>query len=138
MRFMSPLPRLSDRDLRYLTDVDQVDHIAWGAVDLGMAGRPGVGVARCVRLTGEPTVAEPALTVVDSHQRRGLGTLLFETLAGAASAEGIRTFRAFVLSENVPMVTMLRRYRPTFTREDGGLLRAEIDVDALLTAPAVA
>ncbi|MGG7378434.1 hypothetical protein ACQ7B2_06635, partial [Escherichia coli] len=44
LRFMSPLHGLSDRDLRYLTEVDQVDHIAWGAVDLGAPGRPGVGV----------------------------------------------------------------------------------------------
>jgi GNAT superfamily N-acetyltransferase len=131
LRFMSPLHRLSDRDLRYLTEVDQVHHLAWGAVDLGMPGRPGVGVARCVRLADAPDVAEPALTVVDSHQGRGLGTLLFETLARAASARGIRTFRAFVLSENVPMLAMLRRDGARFAREGGGVLRADIDVDAL-------
>ena len=51
-RFFGPMPRLSDRDLDYLTRVDHHDHEALVAVD-ALTG-DGIGVARYVR-DGRPT-----------------------------------------------------------------------------------
>ena len=132
LRFMSPVHELSERDLRYLAEVDQRDHLAWGAVDPSLPGQPGLGVARCVRLRNEPTVAEPALAVVDSHHRRGLGTALLEVLARSAYDRGITTWRAYVLAENVAMLSLLRRFEPALILDGGGVVRAEIDVARVL------
>lgn len=44
--------------------------------------------------TGEPDTAGVALVVQDGWQQRDLGTLLFHEVLGAATARGIRRFRA--------------------------------------------
>jgi acyl-CoA synthetase (NDP forming)/GNAT superfamily N-acetyltransferase len=58
-----------------------------------------VGMAGCTRLDGTAD-AEVAMLVADSHQRRGVGTLLLEHLAAAARHAGIRSFVADTLADN--------------------------------------
>ena len=58
-----------------------------------------VGMAGCTRL-GRTADAEVALLVADSHQRRGVGTLLLEHLAAVARQAGIRSFVADTLADN--------------------------------------
>lgn len=101
LRFHAGKGTLSDAELDHLTHLDYVDHFAWAAFDLDDPERPGIGVARYVRLEDEPDVAEPAVTVVDDHQRRGLGSLLFRLLARTAAERGIRRFRAYVMAANL-------------------------------------
>lgn len=100
-------PKLSTKELAYLTEVDQVNHLAWGAIDPDSPEQPGLGVARCIRLEDEPTVAEVALAVADDHQGRGLGTLLLGVLGAAAREQGIHAFRGYVLATNHTMLEIL-------------------------------
>ena len=106
-RFFTAKPHLSEQTLAFLTDVDHHDHEALVAVapDSGQL----VGVARFIRIPGEPDLAEVAVTVIDSWQRRGLGTALLRELAQRAAEEGIRHFTAEMLAENKPMLTLARR-----------------------------
>lgn len=100
MRFFAPMVRLSERDLRYFTELDGENHFALGALsDRG----EGLGVARFVRLTDEPDAAEFALAIIDDAQGRGLGTLLMQRLLAAASERGIAKFRADLLPRNHAM-----------------------------------
>ncbi len=131
-RFHSPMSRLSRRYLRYLTEVDHRDHLAWGAVDPTVEGLPGLGVARCVRLADEPTVAEAAVTVVDPWHGRGLGPLLLDVLADDARAHGIHAFRGYVLPDNTPMRHVVDQAGGEATVTEGGLLRIDLP---LPTAP---
>ena len=105
-RFFTAKPHLSEQTLAFLTDVDHHDHEALVAVapDSGQL----VGVARFIRIPGEPDLAEVAVTVIDSWQRRGLGTALLRELAQRAAEEGIRHFTAEMLAENKPMLTLAR------------------------------
>src|SRR5881275_175250 len=63
-RFLAPKPRLTASELRYLTEVDFVDHYAVVAV---LAASPDVvvGVGRWVRDAEDPTAAEVAVVVTD-------------------------------------------------------------------------
>jgi RimJ/RimL family protein N-acetyltransferase len=99
-RFLVPKPRFSRSELRYLTEVDQVDHVALVAV---LADRPHVlvGVGRWVRDQEHREVAEVALVVADPLQGQGLGTILGRALADAARARGVTRFTATMLPENV-------------------------------------
>lgn len=106
-RFGRPLSRFSAEELRYLTAVDQRRHVAWGARDLTGAGEKGIGVARFVHLEDRPGTAEIALTVVDAHQRRGLGALFLALLWHLGRAQGLRRFSGQVQVDNAPMLAIL-------------------------------
>ena len=45
-RFHATVSELSPEHLGYLTEVDQVNHLAWIALDPALPGEPAVGVAR--------------------------------------------------------------------------------------------
>jgi RimJ/RimL family protein N-acetyltransferase len=99
LRFLAPKHRLTLAELRYLTEVDHVDHYALVAV---LADDPTVmaGVGRWVRDRDHPDAAEVAVVVGDCHQRQGLGTALGAALADGARALGIARFHAAMLPEN--------------------------------------
>jgi RimJ/RimL family protein N-acetyltransferase len=121
-RFMQPVRELTEQQLDYLTNIDQTSHLAWVAVDPSSPEHPGLGVARCIRSPKDPTVAEVAVTVVDSHQGKGLGTLLLGVLTRAAVQQGIETFVAHVLAENAPMLNLFTAFGSTVTMDDAGVL----------------
>jgi RimJ/RimL family protein N-acetyltransferase len=99
-RFLSPKPRFTANELRYLTEVDGTDHVAIAAV---LADDPEtiIGVARYVRLRDLPDTAEAAIAVGDRFQGQGLGRELGRRLADAARAGGITRFTATMLGDNV-------------------------------------
>jgi GNAT superfamily N-acetyltransferase len=101
-RFLSAMPKLSDRMLDYLTRCDGWDHVAVGAEAVAADGGAGdgLGVARFIRLADEPTVAEAAVAVVDDAQRRGIGRLLLSALVAAARERDIVAFRAYLAPTN--------------------------------------
>ena len=99
-RFLSPKQRFTLAELRYLTEIDGVDHVAYVALR-GDAPKELVAVARLVRDAEHPERAEIAVVVGDCFQRRGVGTLLGDLLATAARDRGIRWLTATMASDNV-------------------------------------
>lgn len=127
-RFLSPVSRLSEVQLRYLTEIDYRDHMAWVAFDVGGPGPLGIGVARYIRLADAPATAEMAITVVDSHQGRGLGSRLFSLLAGSAVRNGIDTIIAEVLRENTAALKVLRALGGEVTAVNGLTAHVELAI----------
>jgi GNAT superfamily N-acetyltransferase len=125
-RFFSDVDHLTQEQLRYLTEVDWVDHAAWIAVLPDNPDRPGVGVARWIRLKDEPRVAEAAVTVVDDFHNRGIGrALLF--LAGKTAVEaGIREFRVWILGQNSPVLALLKDFGAKAGRWESGVLEMTV------------
>jgi GNAT superfamily N-acetyltransferase len=114
LRFFTSKVKFTDAELRYLTEVDGVNHfaIAAGLVAPDGSEGDGVGIARFVRLEGEPDVAEPAVVVVDELQGRGLGRLLMERITDAAAERGVKRFRSEFLAVNKPMKELLVHLSP--------------------------
>ena len=110
-RFFSPMPDLSARQLRYLTEVDHHTHEALIASDPSTG--EGIGVARFIRSAADPAVAEVAIAVLDDWQGHGLGTALLEALAARAREDGVEHFTASVLTQNSAMLDLLRRLGDT-------------------------
>jgi GNAT superfamily N-acetyltransferase len=129
-RFMAPIQELTDDQLRYLTEIDYVDHFAWLALDPDTSGHPGIGVARYVRIPEEQSVAEAAVTVIDDYQGRGVGTLLLEALGAVALENGIRRFRGYALEDNRAIREVLEAMGATIAHDSPGLLRIEVDLPA--------
>ena len=89
---------------RYLTEVDDVDHFAWVAVD---GADVSVGGVTYVRSASDRALADISFLIKDEFQGRGLGTLLMGAVAIAAQRNGVARFSADVLAENAPMRTIL-------------------------------
>ena len=100
-RFGSGISSLSASELRYLTDVNQVSHVAWGAT----IDEEPAGVGRYI--VDSAAEAEIAITVVDRFQRRGLGRALFDALAASARAAGIESFHFAIEPWNRTVLRML-------------------------------
>ncbi len=118
-RFFTAVPKLSGSLLRQLTDIDGEHTFAFAVFD---PGRPsevgpndgpedgyGIGVARWIRTTADPTVAELAIAVIDSYHGHRLGSLLMTGLVVSAHAHGITALSAFVLATNQAMIHLLLR-----------------------------
>ncbi|MET0405198.1 MAG: GNAT family N-acetyltransferase [Cystobacter sp.] len=122
-RFQSAKSRLSDEEVRYLTDVDGERHVALCVVTWDDLGREvGLGVARFFRLESMPEVAEAAITVVDDAQGKGLGRLLMNSLTEAARERGVARFEFRVLAGNLPMYRLIQALGPCEPQQEGEVL----------------
>ncbi|GAB3001695.1 GNAT family N-acetyltransferase [Amycolatopsis acidiphila] len=134
LRYFGAYPRIPQRDLERFTVVDHHDRVAF----IALLGDDIVAVGRYERLGHGPS-AEVAFVVDDSHQGRGLGSILLEHLAAAASESGLRRFVAEVLAENSAMVRVFRDAGYQVSRAiEEGVLHLEFDVASTEESLAVA
>lgn len=128
LRYFAAKPKLSERDVAWLTDVDVVNRCALVAVENGAI----IAVGRWMRPREDSPDAEVAFITADSQQGRGIGTLLLAMLIELAPEFGISQFTASVLFENHPMMHVFREcgYKVSSRTEDGV---REIVID--LTSP---
>lgn len=135
-RFLAPLAELTEVMVRTLTEIDHHDHEAMIALDQQTG--EGIGVARYVRDSQRPEVAEVAVTVIDDWQGRGLGTLLLEVISARAREEGITAFTALMLAANDEMLDILKRLHPVRIIDRGmGTVEVEVPIPEIGVAPAL-
>lgn len=116
-RFFQIKKELEPGEISYFTQVDYDRRMAL----IALHGEDMIGVGRYDRLTAEPEVAEVAFAVADRHQGRGIGTELLQLLTVYARQQGVASFQAFVLPENVQMMRVFRNsgYELTRTLSEG-------------------
>lgn len=127
-RFLTLFHRLTEQQLAYLTEIDQWNHVALLAVVIRDSENIGGGVARYIRLPDSLHTAEPALTVTDSIQNLGLGTILFDLLCLKAREDGLHHFEGHVLPENRPIQSILLKAGAEL-RYDAGVMRVWLDLE---------
>jgi acetyltransferase len=112
-RYFTHKQSLGDDDLRFLEELDGGQQRAVGMAAWDDEGheRP-IGIARYVRLAPGSDAAEAAITIVDTMHGKGLGKLLMRKLCEAAYRDGVRTFRARVLSDNIAAIRLMRWVDP--------------------------
>ncbi len=134
-RFFTTL-RLTDSLIRYLVDIDYLDHFAWVAT---VEGRDPIAaaVARYVRDQNAPEQAELAITVADELQGLGLGRVMLSALAAAAWVGGIERFTAEVLADNVPMRGLLTSSGAEWSFPVAGVMSATVEVVDLRRATSI-
>lgn len=108
-RFHSFKHGFSEAELKYLLDVDNINHLAIGAID---CDKPelGIGLARYVRQTTNPVMAEAAIVVIDEYQHRGLGHILYAELIHYANQNGIQHLLNYVKKDNRDMLALLKSF----------------------------
>jgi RimJ/RimL family protein N-acetyltransferase len=133
LRFFHPPEHLSGSLLDHLVELDGRDHFALVAQALDEPGQPGVGVARFGRDPHDPSTAEAAVTVRESHGNRGIGTVLLLALVDAARARGITKFTASVMWENHALLDGLRAYGAVVKPSEPGVAAVTVALPNAVT-----
>ncbi|NKF24554.1 GNAT family N-acetyltransferase [Solimonas marina] len=120
--------QLSEVQLAKLVHIDQINHAAWGAANIEKPDEPGIGLARYVRLNGEPQAADVAITILDEYQGRGAGFVLQACLHLTAWRNGIRTFYYDVASDNDRVIRHLKLLGATHAGRADNIDRLELPV----------
>ena len=102
-RFMVALQELPAAKLKYLTDVDQVGHVALVATVDRDGQEVMVGVVRYV-VDPAGTRCEFAIAVDDAWQGSGLAGILMLVLMQVARSRGVGTMEGLVLANNTRML----------------------------------
>lgn len=100
--------RLTPQEIRQLTRIDHEREMAFIALRPDGSQASLLGVARYVR-DSDGDGAEFALVVADAWQRKGLGSLLLDTLLRHARAAGIARLHGITLATNQAMQNLARK-----------------------------
>src|SRR5262245_48754384 len=97
------------REAVALSDLNPQQHVAVVATVMDEEGQErAIGVARFVRATPQDTEAEVAVVVRDDFQRKGLARQLLNELALKARELGITYFSAWIMSENLRLMKLIK------------------------------
>ena len=124
-RFFSPRPKLSDRDVQRLVQVDHAQRVAFVAwIGDRIVGMAGYDIWRA------RTEADVWFLVDDDEKGRGLATILLEYLAEAARRNGLTGLTAQVLPSNQRMLGVFRSvgFETTSAFEDG-VIEVRLGID---------
>jgi GNAT superfamily N-acetyltransferase len=119
-RFLNQVDRLTSAELEYLSRVDGDHHLALGMAVIQEGVAVPVAIARCIRESGEPDLAEVAFVVADEWHGRGVARLLVQCLAERARAVGIRRWKAVMLAENTAARRLLEHAGSLLSRRMEG------------------
>ena len=123
-RFFSYRNNLSDKDLKYFTEVDFKNRVALIA-EIELNGNwHFAGVARyIVADQSQPDRAELAVTVGDEFHHLGVATALSHHLSDIARSNGVKELLGFVLPDNVKALESLAslkgKVEKSFDNDDG-------------------
>ncbi len=119
-RFHGPKQGLTEQELRFLTEIDYVRHVAL-VVALKENGQL-IGGGRYIAYDESlpPRTAEIAFAVVDSFQGQGIGSLLLKHLIIIAREVGVGRFEADVLRENIAMLRVFEKSGSAMAKEHEG------------------
>ena len=132
MRFFGSKRDVSDQELRYYTEVDHIHHVALVVIVNDDGNERIIGGGRYMEYDAPDRQghAEIAFTVADKFQRLGLASLLLKHLAHIARLNGIKKFKADVLSKNIAMVKVFEHSGlPVRRSVESGVVDLTLDLD---------
>ena len=127
-RFLSTPQKLSNKELQYLTNIDNKSHLAVCAYIKKGDKEIGVGVARYIRLLKDASKAEIAITIVDEYQQLGIGKVLITEIIKHAKKNNITTFEANAFYFNNTILSIINNYPYKITSTEEGVLKIEIKI----------
>jgi RimJ/RimL family protein N-acetyltransferase len=132
LRFFTPVVRVDEARLRYLTELDYNRRFALAAFT---PEGDGMAIARYEEATGAGE-AEVAVTVKPEYRRKGIATLLFGLLEEAAASHGMRRLYANYLGANEPAEALMAKCGYTNVEYDGGVATVVKDLANFRSPPA--
>ncbi len=118
-RFFRPVNSFTKKQLVYLTEIDQKNHIAWGAISPEYPDIPGLGICRFVRCKKNPEKAYFAIAVIDDFQNKGIGTDFLALLYILASYHKIKTLCGSALNANNALIKRFEQIKAETSWQSG-------------------
>ena len=131
LRFFGFKNDISDRELQYYTEVDEIHHVALVVIVKDNGNERIIGGGRYIEydVPGQQGQAEVAFAVADEFQGLGLATLLFKHLVLIARQNGLKKFKAEVLRENSSMLKVFEHSGLPMQRSvDSGVVDVTLDL----------
>lgn len=108
-RFFTPKTELTDKELKYFSELDFLKHVGLIAFIKDGDALVAAGTGRYIVCEDRDDLsAEVAFDVKEEYQNLGIATLLLSELTCIARTSGIRRLVAYVLSSNFKMLAVLR------------------------------
>lgn len=127
-RFFSYQSELSEEQLKFYTETDGQDHVAWGILNVSRLRHIPAGTGRYIKLKNEPGMAEVAITIVDQFHNFGLGSLMVALLNFVASHSDIKKFRYHIHESNKSILKLLQGIGKQVGRIDHSTTVIEADI----------
>ncbi|MFW2371588.1 MAG: N-acetyltransferase family protein [Gammaproteobacteria bacterium] len=130
-RFFSAKHELTEKELKYFTEIDFEHHVAILATIISEGKEEIIGVGRYIEFedNNSERVAEVAFAVDDEHQSLGVGTILFEQIVTIAQNNGISKLEAAVLLDNKNMLEIFRHSGFNLkTATENGVVHIEFNI----------
>ena len=131
LRFFGSKSDISDRELQYYTEVDNIHHMALVVIVKDNGNERIIGGGRYMEfdVPEHKGQAEVAFAVTDEFQGLGLASLLFKYLVKIGRQNGIKTFVAEVLTENRGMLKVFEHSGLPMQRSvDSGVVDLTLDL----------
>jgi|GEM_PF-641670 len=109
-RFQFGKTGLSSEELKNLTEIDHLTHLAFVTGQIQSNTEKPAGVIRGVKVLNKPTHLEIALTIVDEFQGMGLGLNLLKLLQKEALKLNYTHFCGELHSSNIKMLKLLQKF----------------------------
>ncbi len=131
LRFFSGARTAPEWVIERLVRADGHDHIAWGAIDTALPGKPAIGAVHAFRDAQDEDCAEFSVAVVDDYHGLGLGKLLTATILLDA-CDSITEFAVSILADNTRALDFARSLGGRAVGHDRGVLEYVLDVKGAL------
>ena len=109
-RFQSAKTGFTDKELKFFTEIDQINHMAFGASILKEGKLLPAAVIRGVRDPHRTNALEIAITVIDHYQRRGLAMALMKIMEEWAIKNNYEYFVGDMHNSNDKMIKLLEKF----------------------------
>ena len=127
-RFHSGKKILTQKDINYFLNIDNINHLAIGLLEKINNKEQGIGIIRYIRDIKNPSNAEVGLGIIDSYQNKGIGIELYKRLLYYAKKNGIKTLTNSVLSDNIYMIKLLKNLDGITKKHISGVLEIIVTV----------
>jgi len=130
LRFMNSMQTLTPEMLSRFTQIDYDREMAFIATTQDSGNTIEIGVTRYTT-NPDGKSCEMAIVVRDDYQHRGVASALLNSLIEHAKAKGLRKMQGEVLSENGPMLSLLRQFdfKLHTMAEDRNIIEIELDLE---------
>lgn len=134
LRFFSGFKQAPQLVLDLLTNFDDDNHLAWGAVDASLDDKPAIAAAHIIRTNTLPeTRGDFSVAVLDDYHDQGIARAIIQCLFSEAESHGFTHVELDVLLENRAAISLFKWLGGKTVKTFGNVAHMEIDIPQALT-----